>query len=264
MKKASAPHELRAAKAWTALANLAASGRTVTYEDLGRAVGCHRRVLRWPLALIQDHCLQEKLPPLSLLAVEQLTGRPSSGFSAWDIDDFDEGLRRVQEHDWSGERNPFAYALRGHTEEQLVQLLITAPRRSKEVYALILTRGVAQRLFRSALMAAYGRACAFCGLTFPEALEGAHILPWHKSNHEQRLDVRNGLLLCATHHRLFDVGWLRVAPNLKIEHQEASGRYAPSDVQATRSLAGSSIRLPRNRELWPNAAFLRDRNALVK
>jgi len=44
------------------------------------------------MGVIQDYCLEEKLPPLTILLVNQ-HGRPGEGFIAWDVDDLDEGYR---------------------------------------------------------------------------------------------------------------------------------------------------------------------------
>lgn len=53
----------------------------------------------------------------------------------------------------------------------------------------------------------YGSACAACGLAVSELIEAAHIVPdsLHGSD-----DHRNGLPLCATHHRAFDRDLLRI------------------------------------------------------
>ncbi|MGH1286540.1 HNH endonuclease [Bacillus toyonensis] len=36
----------------------------------------------------------------------------------------------------------------------------------------------------------------------------SHIKPWSQSNHKERLDVNNGLLLCPNHDALFDKGFI--------------------------------------------------------
>ena len=62
--------------------------------------------------------------------------------------------------------------------------------------------------FRFAVLAAYGDQCAICRFDVrmagsPLAIEAAHI-HWHTAFGPA--DVRNGLALCALHHRLFDRG----------------------------------------------------------
>ena len=72
--------------------------------------------------------------------------------------------------------------------------------------------------FRHRVLAAYGFKCAICELGVslgdkPLALEAAHI-KWHESDGPS--EIRNGLSLCALHHRLFDTGAFTVLPELRI------------------------------------------------
>jgi putative restriction endonuclease len=82
---------------------------------------------------------------------------PSEGFIAWDVDDLDEGYRLVYGYPWRELPNPFGFAETGTTFEQLAQRLVTKPEESTAVYGLIKNRGVAQDVFRLALLLAYGR-----------------------------------------------------------------------------------------------------------
>ena len=74
------------------------------------------------------------------------------------------------------------------------------------------------REFRERVLSAYGYACAVCGFAVchegePLALEAAHI-KWHQARGPDI--VRNGLSLCALHHRLFDKGAFTVSPHRRI------------------------------------------------
>lgn len=70
-----------------------------------------------------------------------------------------------------------------------------------------------QSSFRVLVTEAYQRRCAMTGESTLLALEAAHIMPFSKlGTHE----VRNGLLLRADFHRLFDVGLVSVSPDLRI------------------------------------------------
>lgn len=60
-----------------------------------------------------------------------------------------------------------------------------------------------QRKFRDALMEAYGSMCVVTGCAEPDALEAAHILSVRRQG---RHSVKNGLLLRADVHTLFDRG----------------------------------------------------------
>lgn len=73
---------------------------------------------------------------------------------------------------------------------------------------------VGQSAFRRLLMETYGSACAFTGPQLQETLQAAHIQPYvdAESNH-----VRNGLLLRADIHLLFDLGLLTLTPDLQVQ-----------------------------------------------
>lgn len=60
-----------------------------------------------------------------------------------------------------------------------------------------------QNKFRKALLDSRGK-CQICGIDIPELLIASHIKPWAISDDDEKVDVNNGLLLCANHDRLFD------------------------------------------------------------
>ena len=257
-------HEERAALAWDALATQARTGTTTTYGALALTVGVHRRALSYPLGLIQDYCIEAKLPPLTSIVVYALTGLPGEGFSAWDVDDLASGQQTVYAMNWRSLQNPFSYAANGQTSGSLADTLFSDPASSASVYQLVKSRGPAQAIFRMALLRAYQWACAFCGFTYLEALDGAHIHPWSKCAIAHRMDVRNGLLLCSNHHRLFDAEWLTVTPDYRIEYSDtalAEGPYSDIDKLVGPDLHGTKLRLPGRRDLWPDPALLRLRIA---
>lgn len=65
---------------------------------------------------------------------------------------------------------------------------------------------IGQDLFRNMLFER-DRVCAICGIENNKLLRASHIKPWNKcSGKEERLDINNGLLLCAQHDALFDKG----------------------------------------------------------
>ncbi|MDR6938197.1 HNH endonuclease [Luteibacter sp. 3190] len=75
---------------------------------------------------------------------------------------------------------------------------ISAPRSRVLVQTARLLRDAG---FRDRVLAAYGHACAFCGVQL-ELLDAAHIVP---VNHDASSDeVSNGIALCALHHRSYD------------------------------------------------------------
>jgi putative restriction endonuclease len=249
-------HELRAFRAWPILTRTAQSKTKdlITYGFLAEQIGIHRRVLRFVLGLIQDYCMNEKLPPLTILVVDQATRRPSSGFIAWDADNIEVGLKKVRDYPWSDIQNPFTFASKGASEEDLAHSLVEKPNKAEEVFALVKVRGIAQQIFRKALLEAYNWKCAFCDISFEEALEGAHLIKWGDASNAQRMAVSNGLLLCSTHHRLLDSGYLTLTHSFRVAYSDpkcADGTYSSTDKYISSKLHGRKMNLPTDKRLRP-------------
>jgi hypothetical protein len=110
--------------------------------------------------------------------------------------------------------------------------------------------------FRDALMQAYDGRCAVTGCTVERALAAAHIVPMRGAHSN---DVRNGLLLRADIHLLFDTGLLWVEPEgLRV-------RIAPR-LRTTEyvSLDGIALKVPRSPAHAPHPEALRRHLALVE
>jgi putative restriction endonuclease len=109
-----------------------------------------------------------------------------------------------------------------------------------------------QGTFRIAVLDAYGRGCAVTGEHSLPALEASHIRPYaHDGPHE----IRNGLLLRADLHRLFDTGYATVTPDLRLE---ISDRLR-EDYRNGRSyypLHGALVHVPANPSHRPDSAFV--------
>ncbi|HEX8906616.1 MAG TPA: HNH endonuclease, partial [Longimicrobiaceae bacterium] len=88
------------------------------------------------------------------------------------------------------------------------------------------------------------------------ALEAAHIKPFA---HTEAHHIRNGLLLRSDVHRLFDVGYITVTPDYRVE---ASSRMREdfNDGESYMRLHGSGILVPANPEFQPDPAALRWHN----
>jgi putative restriction endonuclease len=72
---------------------------------------------------------------------------------------------------------------------------------------------IGQSSFRVLVTDAYQRRCAITGESTLMVLEAAHIVPY---SGEGGHDIRNGLLLRADFHRLFDAGLVSVTPDLQV------------------------------------------------
>lgn len=66
---------------------------------------------------------------------------------------------------------------------------------------------IGQSTFKKALLN-IEKKCRLCGVSDERFLVASHIKPWSQSNHQERLDANNGLLLCPNHDSLFDKGFI--------------------------------------------------------
>jgi putative restriction endonuclease len=113
-----------------------------------------------------------------------------------------------------------------------------------------------QGAFRVAVTDAYERACAVTHEHSLPVLEAAHIVPYGQGGvHE----VTNGLLLRSDLHRLFDLGYVTVTPELRLE---VSGRLR-GEFENGRTyypMHGTQVNVPSDRRLHPDPNLLRWHN----
>ena len=116
----------------------------------------------------------------------------------------------------------------------------------------LVTPRLGQGIFRVGVLDAYGRACAITEEHSLPVLEAAHIQSYAKNGPH---DVSNGILMRADLHRLFDKGYITVAPDFRLE---VSGRLKAdfSNGKTYYPLSGNRIRLPKDRSETPDAAYL--------
>ena len=101
-----------------------------------------------------------------------------------------------------------------------------------------------QGTFRVSVTDAYGRACAVTGEHSLPVLEAAHIRDYARDGPHE---VRNGILMRADLHRLFDKGYLTISPEHRLEVSSrlradyANGRsYYPLQGQASNRVPSGS------------------------
>lgn len=129
--------------------------------------------------------------------------------------------------------------------------IVGVPQRVRR--SIISRRG--QWSFRQGLLAAYSNRCQVTQYTGEQALEAAHIYPYSEGG-EYTNDLRNGLLLRADIHVLFDLGLLKVTPDsltVRIMNPLAGSSYAALDGTVLRT---SSTLRPSNEALiqkWKQA-----------
>lgn len=112
--------------------------------------------------------------------------------------------------------------------------------------------------FRIAVTDAYGRACAITSEHSLPVLEAAHIRPYGQGGEH---DIRNGLLLRADLHRLFDQGLVTVTP----DHRLLVSRRLREDYQNGRTYyelqekleESGGVHLPSDHAFHPDPGLLR-------
>jgi putative restriction endonuclease len=183
----------------------------IYYSNLANEIEYGSARLSRPLGMIQTYCEEEELAPLTILVIEKDTSLPGSGFTAWDVARIDAGLAKVRMEDWS-RNNPFSYAADDATVGKWAKSILSDPSNAREILTLVKSRGIRQLIFRRAVWDAYGR-CAICGLGIADCLQAAHIIPYNLATPEQRTSQKNGLLLCANHHLMFDRHQITISPD---------------------------------------------------
>ena len=116
--------------------------------------------------------------------------------------------------------------------------------------------------FRIRVKRSYGNGCAVCGvqLGLPEA---GHIIPLaqpHSTN-----ETRNGIALCPSHHRAYDMGLLGVDRDYRIVVNEAQieairqgGLDSGLEDFLNGARVGERIHLPQNEADWPDPDYLEE------
>ena len=101
----------RASQIWAVLAWAAKNRQTLTYGLLSQLIGVPTAGLGQLLEPIQSYCLQEELPPLTILVVQQEAGLPGIGFTGANAAEYASAYMDVFEYDWLGHGNPQPAAL---------------------------------------------------------------------------------------------------------------------------------------------------------
>lgn len=98
-----------------------------------------------------------------------------------------------------------------------------------------------QRKFRDTLMEAYGSRCVITRCSEPEALEAAHIRSVRRKG---RHSVRNGLLLRADIHTLFDRGLIVIDDDytVRVHHEVTAQTYRNLDGTRLTDLEANAVR----------------------
>lgn len=118
--------------------------------------------------------------------------------------------------------------------------------------------------FRKRVLSAYVQRCAVCGVQL-KLIDAAHIVP---VNHEQSTDeTRNGLALCALHHRAYDQTLLTVSENYTVVFNEAQAEELNrlglgGGVRSLRENLRSEILVPEVVSERPHVEYIRLANRI--
>ncbi|NMH67198.1 hypothetical protein [Shewanella salipaludis] len=96
----------RASQIWAVLALAAKNRQSLTYGILSKLTGVPAAGLGQLLEPIQSYCIFHKLPPLTILIVQQESGLPGSGFTGAQATEYAKDQMRVFNFDWLEHGNP--------------------------------------------------------------------------------------------------------------------------------------------------------------
>lgn len=88
----------RAVQIWQLLIGAARVRQTLTYSMVADAIGMGAGTLAQPLELVMGFCDRNGLPPLTVLVVNQATGRPGAGLST--LEELNRDRERVFNYPW--------------------------------------------------------------------------------------------------------------------------------------------------------------------
>jgi hypothetical protein len=127
-----------------------------------------------------------------------------------------------------------------HDEDEPFDLTNQTPRRRAEVDV---RQG--QQRFKFRVLKRYGPSCAVCGMGVLAVLDAAHLC---SKEHEGSDDPRNGLVLCAVHHRALDASLFGIHPETTQIHFTPNGPN-PDDLRITRPSLAHLLRQPHRQAL---------------
>ena len=199
-------------RAWPILTAAAKRRQTMTYGELGERLGIGGATpVRYALSPIQDLCIEKNWPALTSLVLSKATGEPGLGFITRDRN-LKEAHERVFTFPWDEHPVPFPDDFRERLEQPgpgQGDSIDPAAFEVPDQMVLVNGRRAFQSRFRDMLLRAYGYECALCETDLKSMLVASHIVPW-AADQKNRLNPRNGLLLCRTHDCLFDSGIIRI------------------------------------------------------
>lgn len=247
-------HYERASKIWDLLVNAASKKETITYKDITQKSGIHWRAQHIPLGYIQNYCLEYDLPPLTILAVNNSTKLPGSGFIACNPNKIKAEAERVCQFNWSDYENPFLFA--NNTTLKNIIKAIQKSDFNNESIIKIKSRGILQSLLKDAALTFYDNQCAMCGISIEELLEACHIKPYADCTDDEKKDLRNIIILCKNHHKLFDSGLITIDTDYKMHIKSSIKIKSSSDRGLFQHIDNVRIHLPNETNVYPGKEYI--------
>ena len=121
------------------------------------------------------------------------------------------------------------------------------------------TRRIGQRDFRKEVRDRYDDTCVLCDVDEPGLLQAGHILEWSEYE-DPRGDPANGLLLCYTHHRAFDLNMFTLSEDYEIAVRPGLDTRSEFLTQTILDRRGESVTFPNDP---PSAEYLGRHNERI-
>ena len=249
-------HYERAYLMWNTLIECAAKGEVLSYKKIFELTNIHWRVQKIPLEYIQQYCMEERLPPLTILAVNNSSRLPGSGFIACSPEETKTETQKVFDYDWKSQDNPFSFACNIKDFEEIIEAIKNSNSGKTKIGA-IKSRGILQSLLKDASLQIYHNQCAMCKLSIEELLDACHIKPFRDCNENEKKDIKNIIILCKNHHKLLDSHLITIDTNYKM-HVSTNIEYkSPADKNLFYQINNVTLNLPSDTKYYPDKQYIK-------
>lgn len=203
-------------------------------------------------------CAELELPLIYFLQVKRKPSPEYVIFAPVFVVGWDEAARRFL-IDLS-EQKPGEVTSRPATTRQLTLPAVRTPESPMEIRELarnyVITtvqRRLQQARFRNAILKAYRERCAVCGLRVRALLDAVSVVA--DQDPQPVISVRDGIALCATHHRAYDAQILRFDSDYKI-HIDLPDRFHAGEGERAMLLAydGKDLDVPDDEDKRPQVS----------
>lgn len=99
--------KIESRKIWDVLIEYAKEKQILTYGELDKITGIFYREQNVRLGYIQDFCIQNNYPPLTVLVRNKQTKKPGAGFFACTEDQIVQKTKEVYTFDWTSKTSEF-------------------------------------------------------------------------------------------------------------------------------------------------------------